>query len=332
MVIMNPASVPPQSMPIWVLVFPGFQLLDACGPVQVFATANDEAAERGQPAPYRPRLVSLDGGSVASSSGVALHTQRLPGPASLGGATVLVAGGAGVAQAVDSAGLIRWLARAASQVRRCGSVCTGAFLLARAGLLDGRRAVTHWRDVATLRQLHPAVDVQDDAIYLRDGHFYTSAGVTAGIDLCLSLVEEDLGRALALDVAKRLVVPLKRPGGQRQFSAELLAQADDSGVLATLTPWLKPRLHRPLGVADMAQAVALSPRTLHRRLREEAGTTPAALLARLRLEAACRLLEADTASLKQVVRQTGFGTPYNLRRAFVRQLGVLPGDYRARFG
>lgn len=329
---MSPASTPPHPMTVWVLVFPGFQLLDACGPVQVFATANDEAAERGRPAPYRPCVVSLQGGPVASSSGVALYTRKLPSTAGLGGATLLVAGGAGTAQAVDDTRLVRWLMRAAPHVRRCGSVCTGAFLLARAGLLDGRRAVTHWRSVAMLRQMHPAVDVQDDAIHLRDGRIYTSAGVTAGIDLCLSLVEEDLGRAPALDVAKRLVVPLKRPGGQRQFSADLLAQADASGVLASLTPWLQPRLHRPLDVADMAQAVALSPRTLHRRLREEAGTTPAALLARLRLEAACRLLEAGTASLKQVVRRTGFGTPYNLRRAFVRQLGVLPGDYRARFG
>jgi len=323
---------PALPQPVWVLVFPGFQLLDACGPVQVFATANDEAAEHGQPAPYRLGVVSLAGGPVVSSSGVVLQTQRPPPARGLRGATLLVAGGAGMAQAVADARLVRWLARAAPRVRRCGSVCTGAFLLARAGLLDGRKAVTHWRGVAMLRELHPAVDVHDDAIYLRDGALYTSAGVTAGIDLCLSLVEEDLGRGVALDVAKRLVVPLKRAGGQRQFSAELLAQANEGGVLARLSPWLQPRLHRALDVAAMAQAVALSARTLHRRLREEAGTTPAALLARLRLEAACRLLEDATVPLKQVARRTGFGSPYNLRRAFVRQLGVLPGDYRARFG
>lgn len=316
---------------IWVLVFPHFLLLDATGPVQVFSTANDDARDAGLEEPYRIRLVSREGGAVSSCSGVAVVTQRLPRNG-VPGATLIVSGGRGCEQALADATTVRWVQRAYPTAARCCSVCTGAFVLAQAGLLDGRHAVTHWQDADQLQRRFPAVRVQDDAIYLKDGSLYTSAGITAGIDLSLSLVEEDLGRQCVQRVAKRLVVFLKRPGGQRQYSSELLAQASDQGIAAELARWLKPRLKQTVGVEQMAAALALSVRTLHRRLRIEMDVSPAQFLTRMRLDAACLLLERADTSIKQVARQTGFGSEYNLRRAFASHLGVVPTEYRARFG
>ncbi|MFS2137151.1 GlxA family transcriptional regulator [Duganella sp. Dugasp56] len=318
---------------IWLLVFPGFLLLDATGPAQVFSTANDEARDAGQPEPYRIRMTAPGGGPVASSSGVSLLTEPLP-RRSLAGATLIVAGCRGLdgAGTVLAPATISWVRRAAGEVARCCSVCTGAFVLARAGLLDGRRAVTHWLDAARLQAQYPAIEVQDDAIYIKDGPVYTSAGIAAGMDLALSLVEEDRGRAAALGTAKRLVVFYKRPGGQRQFSSELLAQADPQGLHGQLTGWLRPRLKRQIDVEQMAAAFALSVRTLHRRLQREAGVSPAQLLLRLRMEAACGLLERPGMTVKRAASQSGFGSEYNLRRAFAAQLGVVPSEYQARFG
>ncbi len=322
-------SCPP--IHIWVLVFPDFLLLDATGPVQVFSTANDDARDAGVPEPYRIRLVSKSGGAVRSCSGVSVLTQKWPRGA-MPGATLIVSGGRGCELALADTPTLKWVTKACPTLARCCSVCTGAFVLAQAGLLDGLRVVTHWQDAGQLQQRYPAVYVQDDAIYIKDGSLYTSAGITAGIDLSLSLVEEDLGRPTAQRVAKRLVVFLKRPGGQRQFSTELLAQADDQGTSAQLTRWLKPRLKQTIGVEDMAQALAMSVRTLHRKLGEESGATPAQFLTRMRLDAACALLERVNTSIKQVAYQTGFGSEYNLRRAFSAHLGVVPSEYRARFG
>jgi transcriptional regulator GlxA family with amidase domain len=324
---------------IWVLVFPDFLLLDATGPIQVFSSANDAARDAGLPPPYRIHLIAPGGGAVASSSGVSLLAAPMP-RRSLAGATLIVSGGRGMELPSDTAAgaanageraTLRWVARASDVLARCCAVCTGAFVLARAGLLDRRRAVTHWQDVARLRSQHPSVQVQDDAIHIRDGKFYTSAGISAGIDLALSLVEEDLGRAAALSVAKRLVLFLKRPGGQRQFSSELLAQSQPEGVSAQLTAWLRPRIRQQIDIAQMAAACALSVRTLHRKLRQQAGVTPAHLLARLRMETACALLEQPGMTVKQAARQSGYSTEYNLRRAFAAQLGVLPSEYQSRF-
>jgi transcriptional regulator GlxA family with amidase domain len=328
---MNPSAA---ALDIWILVFPQFLLLDATGPAQVFSSANDEALDAGLAPPYRIHLAADGGGAVASSSGVSLLTAPLPS-GTLTGATVIVAGGrvAALPSAGDAAGraTLHWVAQAGAGAARCCSVCTGSFLLARAGLLDGRSAVTHWADVAALRSEHPCVTVLDDALHVRDGRFYTSAGISAGMDLALSLVEEDLGRAAALAVAKRMVLFLKRPGGQRQFSSELLAQSQSHGVSAQLTAWLRPRLAQQLDVGQMADGCALSARSLYRKLQQEVGLTPAQLLARLRLEVACALLEQPGMMVKQVARQSGHGTEYNLRRAFAAQLGVLPSEYTARF-
>lgn len=318
---------------IVMVVFPDFLLLDATGPLQVFTMADQEATKAGLGPRYRLRTVSVEGGLVTSSSGLAVQTAPLPRPASLKGATLFVAGGEGTEGAMQNKRLIRWLQLAAGHVARCCSICTGAFVLAQAGLLDGRRAVTHWQDAPLFKQRFPQVDMLDDAIYVHDGHLHTSAGVTAGMDLSLSLIEADHDRALSLRVAKRMVLPLRRAGGQRQFSAELLAQGTEGNDLVDrLISWLKPRLRQAIGVSDLAHALALSERTLHRQLMTQTGQSPARLLARLRLERACQLLEAGKLPLKRVAQQAGFGSEYNLRRAFHQQLGVSPGDYMSRFG
>ncbi|RSZ60457.1 helix-turn-helix domain-containing protein [Massilia atriviolacea] len=320
---------------IWLLVVPGFVLLDATGPAQVFASANDEARDAGLPPPYRIRMTAPGGGAVASSCGVAILAEPLPAAgAALAGSTLIVSGGRGMEAAggPHDQDVLPWVRRAAARVARCCSVCNGAFVLARAGLLDGRRAVTHWRDAALLQAQFPAIEVQDDAIYIKDGPLYTSAGIAAGMDLALSLVAEDLGRAVSLAVAKRMVVFFKRPGGQRQFSSQLLAQDDPQDVHGRLSAWLRPRLHQRIDVEQMAAACALSVRTLHRQLRQAAGLSPAQLLLRLRMEAACGLLERPGMTVKRAASQSGFGSEYNLRRAFAAQLGVVPSDYQARFG
>ncbi|TAK99724.1 MAG: helix-turn-helix domain-containing protein [Aquabacterium sp.] len=329
----NTRSSQSVTMQIVMVVFPGFLLQDAAGPLQVFSMADQEAEKSGRGPRYRLRTVSTSGGLITSGCGLAVQTEVLPRPASLKSATLFVAGGDGTAIAMQDKRLIRWLQASAHHLARCGSICTGAFVLAQAGLLDGRCAVTHWQDAPLFQRLFPQVTMLDDAIYVRDGHFYTSAGVTTGIDLSLALVEADHDRALSLRVAKRMVVPFRRAGGQRQFSAALLAQGDDDQALqARLAQWLLPRLKQAISVADMAQAMSMSARTLHRHLITATGQSPARFLMRLRLERACQLMEAGKTPLKQLVRQTGFGSEYNLRRSLQQQLGVSPGDYLSRFG
>jgi transcriptional regulator GlxA family with amidase domain len=326
--------VPHFPIDVWLVVFPNFLLLDAIGPIQVFSSANDEAIDAGLAVPFRIHLVAPGGGAVTSSSGVSVLTQPMP-QGDLSGATIIMSGGR-VKDLPSNNTLfgrqtLQWVERVSGTVARCCGVCTGAFVLARAGLLDRRRVVTHWQDVAELRAHHPSLLVADDAIYVKDEKFYTSAGISAGMDLALSLVEEDLGRQAALAVAKRLVLFLKRPGGQRQFSSELLSQSHEQGVYARLTAWLRPRLKQQVRTEEMAGACALSVRTLDRKLRHEADITPAQLLARLRMENACLMLERPGMTVKQAARDSGYNTEYNLRRAFTKQLGVLPSDYQSRF-
>lgn len=329
-----PAADNAAAREVWLLVFPDFLLLDATGPAQVFSSANDEAHDAGLPARYRIRLLAAGGGAVVSSSGLGVLAEPLPRTGAEG-ATLIVAGGRVAAlpssATAEGRAVLDWVAQAGAEAARCCSVCTGSFVLARAGLLDGRQAVTHWADVEALRSEQPGLQLLDDALHVRDGKFRTSAGISAGMDLALSLVEEDLGREAALAVAKRMVLFLKRPGGQRQFSSELLAQSPAPGVCAQLTAWLRPRLAQDIGVGEMAGACALSERSLYRKLHEEAGLTPAQLLARLRLERACLLLEQPGTLVKQAARASGYGSEYNLRRAFAAELGVLPSEYQARF-
>ncbi|MBJ3784192.1 GlxA family transcriptional regulator [Devosia sediminis] len=312
---------------IEVLGFPACQLLDVAGPLQVFASANDMARSMGLPAPYEPVVVAATP-RLVTSSGLALEAAPLP-PDDLLLDTLVISGGWGVYDACDDIALVGWIKARASSARRATSVCSGAFLLASTGLLDGRRAVTHWWRCAEFAARFPAVKLDPDPIFIADGKYWTSAGVTAGIDLALALVEADLGRDLALSVARQLVVFLKRPGGQSQFSAALTLQ-DQGGRFDALHGWIMENLDRPLALPELADRAGMSERNFSRRYRAETGRTPARAVEDLRIETARRLLE-QSLSVARVASRCGFGSEETLRRAFLRRVGVSPQAYRERF-
>jgi len=313
-----------------VLTYPAVQLLDVTGPIQVFASANDLVAGAGGERPYLLRVVAQGGEDVASSSGVALAAGPLTKPGKTLD-TLLVAGGEGAEAAAENPVLVEWVRQRATQSRRVASVCTGAFLLAAAGVLDGRRAATHWKYCAKLAQRFPAVHVEPDPIFVCDGPVWTSAGVTAGIDLALALVEEDLGRSVALAVARYLVVFLKRPGGQAQFSAALALQvADDK--FGALHDWINGHLADDLSLSVLANQAGMSERSFSRHYAEETGQTPARAIERLRVEAARRQLSESRVPVKRIAQRCGFGSEESMRRSFSRLLDATPQDYRARFG
>lgn len=312
---------------IVVVVFPGIQSLDAIGPIEVFSTASREA---GQPL-YATEVVATTAGSIRTSSAVAIdvdHRLRdVRGPFD----TLLVAGGDGTIDAMQDAALVDGVRRLAGHARRVASVCSGAFILAEAGLLDGRRATTHWSVCAALAARYPSITVDPDPIFVRDGNVSTSAGVTAGMDLALALVEEDHGRDLALRVARRLVLFLRRPGNQSQFSAHLAAQVADRDTLRDLQHWIAEHPDADLSVAAMADRVGMSERNFARCFRDEIGTTPARYVETVRLEVTRRLLEETDESIVKVARRSGFGTAETMRRAFLRALHTGPSEYRRRF-
>jgi transcriptional regulator GlxA family with amidase domain len=319
-----------------VLAFESVQLLDVAGPVQTFASAN-EIANDGRGAPYRVVVVSRRGGAVRTSSGLPLVTHAAADIAVKTRVdTLLIPGGLGVHQALKDSRLIAWVRRQASTAHRIASVCTGAFLLAQTGLLAGRRATTHWKSCGRLQQSHPEIEVDPDRIYIRDGHIWTSAGVTAGIDLSLALIEEDLGRKVAMQVARHLVVFLKRPGGQSQFSAPLQAQAAASdgnapNRFAPLHGWIAAHVAGDLRVERLAEAAGMSPRTFARVYSATMGTTPARMVEKIRVEAVRRALEETAMPIKQIASACGFHQEERLRRAFARQVGTTPAEYRRRF-
>jgi transcriptional regulator GlxA family with amidase domain len=325
----SPHSSPNPIRVIDVLTYPAVQVLDVTGPVQVFATTNDFVADAGGAPPYRLRLVAPGGGGVTATAGVMLAADPLSKPGEALD-TLLVAGGPGVDAAVENLVLVDWLRRRAAQARRVASVCTGAFLLAAAGILDGRRATTHWKYCASLAQRFPAIRVEPDPIFVCDGAVWTSAGVTAGIDLALALVQEDLGRAVALAVARYLVVFLKRPGGQAQFSAALALQAADD-KFGALHEWVNGHLASDLSLSVLADQAGMSERSFSRHYAEATGQTPARAIERLRVEAARRLLSESRLPVKRVAQRCGFGSEETLRRSFLRLLAVTPQDYRSRF-
>jgi transcriptional regulator GlxA family with amidase domain len=312
-----------------VVAFPAVQMLDVTGPLQVFATTNDIVVERGGAPPYALRVVAKGGGNVTASAGLGLATEALsPVDAALD--TLMIAGGQGVQAAAADPALVDWVRARAKTARRAASVCTGAFLLAASGMLDGRRAATHWSFCAELARHFPAVRVEPDPIFVRDGPVWTSAGVTAGIDLALALVEEDLGRDVALAVARYLVVFLKRPGGQAQFSAALSLQAAEDRFGA-LHAWIGAHLNRDLSLPVLAAEAGMSERSFSRHYLEETGLTPARAVERLRVEAARRLLSETSSPVKRIAQQCGFGSEETMRRSFFRLLAATPQDYRARF-
>ena len=314
------------------LAFPDVQSLDVTGPLEVFATAHKLIELTGREDPgYEVRIVSPSGAPLRTSSGLQIvpHAGFEQAPARFD--TLIVAGGHGSRAMSADPATLAWIAKTSKQARRTASVCTGAFLLAAAGLLDGRRATTHWSAARQLARLYPSVQVDPEPIFLRDGDIWTSAGVTAGMDLALALVEEDLDREAALAIARQLVLFLRRPGNQSQFSATLASQEPLRQPLREVRRHILENLADDLSVEELAARAHMSPRHFARSFRTETGVTPARYVESLRLEAARRALEDTSLSVATVAHTCGFGTPETLRRVFLRSLGVGPTEYRRRF-
>ncbi len=315
------------------LIFDGAQSLDISGPLEVFALASRQTQEDAPGAlpPYALRVVARDAGAVTLASGMRLLADascaQLPEDVD----TLLVSGGMG--DALDRAradpALTDWLRAAAPRARRIGSICNGALLLAETGLLDGCEATTHWSDIAELQRRYPSVRVVPDAIYTRSDRIWTSAGITAGMDLALAMVAEDCGLPLAWKVARRMVLATRRSGGDSQLG-RLLAELDLPDHFAELAQWIRAQLHARLDVGRLAEWVHMSPRQFTRRFRAAFGTTPQKYVARLRIEAARAQLEHTAKDLKRIAADCGFSTEEAMRRSFVRELGVRPGEYRQR--
>src|SRR5437868_10557353 len=313
---------------------PGVEILDLVGPLQVFARASEMygRANTGSPAIYSVEVVTISPRrSLIANCGLRITADRTFREERGRIDTLLVAGGEAIEKNEISPEAVRWLKRISRRIRRVGSVCTGAMLLARAGLLEGRRATTHWNWCQTLIKRAPGADVDPDPIFVRDENVYTSAGVTAGMDLALALVEEDHGSRLALQVARNLVLYLRRPGGQSQFSVALSLQLTDRKPLRELEGWVLDNLHKPLTVSLLAQRVAMSPRNFARVFTKEMKTTPAKFVERLRVEAARRRLEESQNSMEMIASECGFGNVNSMRNVFHRALKIAPGQYRRHF-
>lgn len=310
-----------------ILAFPDVQILDVSGPSEVFSIANRFRSDEA----YTVELVAPGAGELQSSGALRLIADRGIGDCTGPIDTLLVAGGPGVRQAIADASLIEWLRQATARSRRVASVCTGAFMLAQAGVLDGRRATTHWSACRRLAEAHPSIEVEPDAIFVRDENVYTSAGISAGIDLALALVEDDHDSALALQIARMLVLFMRRPGGQAQFSNALTGQAAEMASVRDLQAWIADHLDEDLSVTALAQRAFMSPRNFARVFADQAGQTPGRYVESLRIERARALLQRGGHSIEGVAHTCGFGTVETLRRSFSRRLGVSPSEYRERF-
>lgn len=299
------------------VIFPGFQLLDAAGPLAAF-----EIAERYRPGAYALEVLAPGGGLVESSSGAAMAAQPLAaGPFD----TIMVSGGDGTRSLPQIAEIAAWLRGV--ERRRTASVCSGAYILAEAGVLDGRRCTTHWGRTDDFARRYPKVRLDADRIFIRDGDVWTSAGITAGIDLSLALIEDDLGCEVARRVAQQLVVHQRRPGGQSQFSA-LIDLGGRTGRFADLMDWMRAHLDETLSVERLAEQAAMSPRNFARAFAAETGSTPAKAVERLRLEAARTAVETSHEPIDRVAEASGFGDPERMRRAFLRAFGQPPQALR----
>ncbi len=317
-----------------VIAYPRVDPLDVAGPCEVFASvqgALTRAGTRNRKGYTVEVLSSTRDLAIESDSAVRLLAHRsiigFRDPID----TLLVAGGLGEGEAAKNRNLIRWLQRVAPRVRRLGSVCTGAFVLARAGLLDGHRVTTHWYYWKRLARTFPRLKVEPDCIYVRDGRIFSSAGVTAGMDLALALVEEDYGREIALSIARQLVLFVRRPGGQCQFSAQLQIQAADREPLRELQAWIAEHLNEDLSVERLAECVHMSVRNFSRVFHRQVGWTPARFVEQLRIESARRRLEESEAGLAKIARECGYGSADSMCRSFLRHLRVSPSEYRSRF-
>jgi len=324
----TPYTTPAASKPrrVAMLIYPGVTPLDVAGPLEVFSFANILRKQEI----YDVVTVGPTAGPVTTKAGIAFLPSCAMTELALPVDTLMVAGG-GKPRTWITQEMIDWLRTAATQARRCGSICTGAFLLGAAGLLDGRRVTTHWASCADLARFHPNASVAVDPIFIREGPFFSSAGITAGIDLALSLVEEDYGRDFALNIARYLVLYLKRPGGQAQFSVRLQAQFSDVPAIERVQHWCEENLGGDLRTATLCQIAGMSERDFIRKFRQETRQTVGEYVAAVRLDAACRLLTDTGLSQKEVARKCGFSSVAALRRAFALRIGVPPRQYREHF-
>jgi len=331
MTTMKPDAVLPDvPLRVVLLAHEQMNLLDLSGPLQALATARRDGNRDG-PALYATIVASVDGGAVTTSCGLPVLTVALSTLDDVAIDTLIAPGGCKGDTFHAPPRLVEWIARRAPTVRRVCSVCTGAFLLAAAGQLEGRQVATHWDWVSRLGAQYPGVRVDADRIYIQDGPVWTSAGVSAGIDLTLALIEADFGHQVAIQAARQLVMFIKRSGGQSQFSVPLAAQVHDRGDFADLHAWMAAHLAEDLSVERLAEHVGMSPRNFARSYAAKVGRTPARTVEAMRLEAACRALEETGLPLKSVAAAAGHGDEQTLRRAFQRQLGVSPTQYRERF-
>ncbi len=298
------------------LIFPQFQLLDAAGPIAAF-----EIAGRYQPGAYALKIIAAQPGLIASTSGASMQADAFGRADAID--TLVIAGGEGTRSAMRDAKTQKFLHACFTHARRVTSVCSGAFLLAEAGLLDNKACTTHWSACDDFARRFPKARLDPDRIFVRAGKIWTSAGITAGIDLSLALIAADLGEDIARRVAQQLVVYRRRPGGQSQFSALLDMERAD-GRFAPLLDHIRSHLAAPLSVEDLAAYVAMSPRNFARAFQAETGVTPAKAVERLRAEAARAALESGARSVQEVARETGFGDPERMRRAFQRLFGAAP--------
>jgi transcriptional regulator GlxA family with amidase domain len=301
------------------LIFPDFQLLDAAGPISAF-----EIAGRYVPGTYEITVMAADPGPVVSSAGVSMLAQPLSDAAF---DTVMVAGGDGTRAAAVEPRIKAWIQAASAKARRTASICSGAYILAEAGLLDGKRATTHWQRSTDFARRFPQVTLEPDRIFVREGETWTSAGITAGIDMSLAMIADDVGEDVSRQTAQQLVVYHRRPGGQSQFSA-LLEMGGQHGRFAKLLGWMRGHLSQPLTVEILADQAAMSPRHFARAFVAETGMTPAKAVERLRLETARERIEASTDPIDRVAEQVGFGDPERMRRAFLRAFGQPPQALR----
>lgn len=310
-------------------------MLDIAGPLEVFSKAASYLPQPG-PSPFRYEMIvaSSGGGHITSNSGLQIANTVRFSELDHDLDTILIAGGSEEAlrSVATTTDLLKWINERASRTRRVASVCTGAFLLGASGLLDGRRATTHWSATSQLAELFPKINVEPDAIFIGDGHIHTSAGVTAGIDLALAFVEQDCGPAIALSTARELVLYLRRVGGQSQFSATLAAQAKSANGLRDLLAWIGEHPTDDLSIPQLAERAGMSERTFGRAFAAETGMTPARYVELVRLDRAKSLLETTKWPLARIASRSGLGSAATLARVFRRLLGITPEDYRARFG
>lgn len=314
-----------------IIVYPGFKALEAIGPLKVFDYANNCLQQLKLNGGYAVTIASTRIGMIPSDTLMSLQATKTLSMHALPDLAMIV-GAPDIEQALrDAPEIVSWVEHAAPRMERLAALCTGSFFLAEGGALDGRRATTHWSFAERLRKKYPQVKVDADAIFIHEGNIWTSAGVTAGMDLALALVEEDFGREIALEVARDLVIYLKRPGGQSQFSVHLASQMTTHPTIRELQNWIMSHLADDLGIPRLANRVAMSERNFTRVFHRETGESPTEFIESARFETARRLLEENTAPLKVIALQTGFGTEEKMRRVFQKRIGVTPKVYRERF-